>query len=639
MSKLNPLRSRLFALARRRWLLRLLTGYSGLALAVLWVLLAAFAVDWCLELSRPYRVGTLAVIAGVVLWGFARYVRPMLGLRESLIDMALFVEGQHHIDSDFVAALEFESPQAAQWGSPQLEDAVIDDVAAASPRVNVFRGLDYRSLRRRAGTLAVMAGLIAGAVALWPDHAAAFLNRLLLGSAHYPTRTRIDELTVNGQKLDLTPGKLSIVKVPYGAGLEIAAVCSGVLPDAGRADLWDLDGPHRGELDLLPEDSQGPTDALHRRYTGRMAKLLNSIGFQLYLGDAWTDPTRVLVVPLPSIDVQLKVTPPAYTSGGDSLESPAGARQISVIEGSRVDVVLHSNKGLAQAKLTIKKQDYALERDGSRSSTEKEAWVTAGDTPLGQVVEPVYYTIQVVDSDGLSLEKPIEGYIRIRPDNPPKAFADVRTRTVLKNAVANIFYGASDEYGLAELNVKVRVLRASKEGGKEKEEAAAKKLSVPLSGRPRRVSSLLFQLDRELENALNQPQLAPPLREAFARHEVRLSPEARISFARRGGGRWLLADPAEKLNFEIRSESSHLNVYRVFPLDLSAFDLAVGDQVRLELEAVDYRGDMPGKAAVSEAIVLNVTDETGFLAASTETDQRSADQLDAIIRLGLGETP
>jgi hypothetical protein len=78
-----------------------------------------------------------------------------------------------------------------------------------------------------------------------------------------------------------------------------------------------------------------------------------------------------------------------------------------------------------------------------------------------------------------------------------------------------------------------------------------------------------------------------------------------------------------------------------FPLDLSTLSLKRGDQVRITLEGHDYRGDNPGKIGVSESIILQVTDERGVLAAMTETDQRTARQMDLIIQrqLGLGDSP
>ncbi len=789
MTKLKVLRSRLSALSRRRWLVRVVTGFSGLCLAAVWVLLAAFVVDWLLELPRIYRAGSLAVIGVTLLWAFRRFVRPSLGQRESLIDMALFVEGRHKIDTDLVAALEFESPEADAWGSRELEDAVIDRVSDLSRGVNVFHGMDYATVLRRGTSLAALVVLIAAGAGLFPGHAAAFLDRLLLGHAHYPTRTQIVHVVINGQPVDLSPGKVTTVPCPYGHALEFRVHGAGELPETGTAKLWDLESRVESDLDLSPvtsgsaagvgpkigaapsgraaskeelirratldltglpptaeevaafvaddspdayeklvdrllaspaygerfakhwldlaRNSDDPKDSQFtlrdfiirslnsekpgeglpiaemlagdppppapggRVYAGRVAKLITSVGFQIHLGDAWTDPASVRVVPLPRVDVVLRVTPPAYTAAGDeSLETPEGQRQVAVIENSRVDVLLRSNKPLASAKLVVKNQEYALVRDASDSTghvgeslrdspsrlgetrpraatAERDAWTIAGDSPLARVTEPMQYVIHVQDQDGLTLEKPIEGYIRLRADNPPKAFADVRTKHVLKSAVANVFYGASDDYGLAELKLKVRVLRTGQN------ESPAKEFKLPLAegtadatdpgqAHPRRVSSMLFQLARSFEQTLPQTSPAAPPRELvdeFAQRHVTLSAAATIPFARPGGGRWMIADPTHGLDFEIRHEAPKLNVYRIYPLRLNEFDLQVGDQVRIELAATDFRGESPGKSGVSEALILTVTDESGFLAASAETDQRSAEQLDAIIRLGLGDSP
>ncbi len=252
MTKLRLLRSRLSALSRRRWSVRVLTGFSGLSLAVVWVLLAAFLVDWLLELPRPYRMGSLVAITVVVLWAFRRFVRPSLGQRESLIDMALFVEGQHKIDTDLVAALEFEAPEADAWGSRKLEDAVIDRVSDMSRGVNVFRGMDYATTLRRGTSLAALVVLIAAAAGLFPGHLAAFLDRLLLGHAHYPTRTQIVQVVINGQIVDLAPGKEATVACPYGQALEFRVHGAGELPQAGTAKLWDLESRVESDLELSP---------------------------------------------------------------------------------------------------------------------------------------------------------------------------------------------------------------------------------------------------------------------------------------------------------------------------------------------------------------------------------------------------
>ena len=73
---------------------------------------------------------------------------------------------------------------------------------------------------------------------------------------------------------------------------------------------------------------------------------------------------------------------------------------------------------------------------------------------------------------------------------------------------------------------------------------------------------------------------------------------------------------------------------------LAALGLKKGDQVRVTLTATDYRGSGKGQTSSSEPIVLDITDVSGILAALSETDERSAKQLETIIerQLGVGGT-
>src|SRR5687767_452153 len=121
MSKLVPLKSRLAELKQRRWWLRFGAAASGLLLAVALALAAMWLIDWLFELDRALRLLMLAAAGGCLAWTWKRFVKPLLGWEESELDMALLVERQQEIDSDLVAALQFESPTAARWGSTQLE--------------------------------------------------------------------------------------------------------------------------------------------------------------------------------------------------------------------------------------------------------------------------------------------------------------------------------------------------------------------------------------------------------------------------------------------------------------------------------------------------------------------------------------
>src|SRR5688572_2058688 len=150
MTKLQPLKSHLSALRHRRWRLRTGTALAGVLVAALWTLSMLGVMDWLVEPDRLLRVVLLLIAAGVIVWGWRHFPLPLLGQHESELEMALLVERQQHIGSDLVAALQFESPTAAKWGSPQLETAVIDYVAEFGREIDVFQGLSTEQFRRRA---------------------------------------------------------------------------------------------------------------------------------------------------------------------------------------------------------------------------------------------------------------------------------------------------------------------------------------------------------------------------------------------------------------------------------------------------------------------------------------------------------
>ena len=119
MRRLRPLRRRLARLRGRRRRFRLATAATALAIALLWALAGVFALDWWFQRNIDVwqRLLLVGLATGGVAWAFARFSRPWLGKREDDMDMALLVQRQAGIDSDLVAALQFQSADAAGWGS------------------------------------------------------------------------------------------------------------------------------------------------------------------------------------------------------------------------------------------------------------------------------------------------------------------------------------------------------------------------------------------------------------------------------------------------------------------------------------------------------------------------------------------
>ena len=197
-SKLKTLRSNLDSLRKRRSSVRLTTAYSGFLAAAIWVVFGCFLLDWVLEMNGAQRVILMLISAYGLVYSFRRYAAPLLQSRESLFQTALLVEKTKGIDSDLIAALQFEEPGAEEWGSAELQDAVKDNVAEMSKGLDVFEGYSADDLGKRVAAFLV-SGLLVGFLAVtYPGYTSAFLDRLLLGAALYPTNTTIEKIAIGG---------------------------------------------------------------------------------------------------------------------------------------------------------------------------------------------------------------------------------------------------------------------------------------------------------------------------------------------------------------------------------------------------------------------------------------------------------
>ena len=347
--------------------------------------------------------------------------------------------------------------------------------------------------------------------------------------------------------------------------------CSGELPEAGRAELTARLSGLQKTIDLKPQ-SKGSSV-----YVGRLEPLQEDVRYQLYLGDAWTDPAMLGPRELPVVTVELEVEPPTYARSDTdetSTKMPIGMRQISVIEGSRVVVHLRSNKPLKEATLSIEGEGngdkpHLLRHLEAEDGQQVDSWVLDQDeSPLAAVVEPVRYAVAVVDEDGQRLPRPIEGTIRIQADTPPRVAAAINTRYVLPNAIPAVHFRAMDDYGLRRLAIQYQVSRDGAE--------------APRTG------------------------------------EIEM---------------YALADGAKPPRDVQPTEG--------FTLDLTPLQLSKGDTLEVTVTAVDYRGDRPGETAQADPVVFEVTDEQGVRASMLESDRHSAQQLKTMIQrqLGIGDSP
>ncbi len=472
MTQLTQRRTDISALRRKRLSLRRATAYCAVGTAVLWTLAVAFLIDFRLEASVLFRAALLFAIVAVVAWAWQRVARPWLRDRETDLDVALMIEDQCRAErsplgSDLVAAIQFESPQAANWGSVALEQVVVEDVAARSVSLDVMAGLRTEVLARRATVLLVSAVVFAAAVAIFPGHAAAFFNRvLLLGRMHYPTATLIDKIILNGKELLPAIGREPVaVACPQGQPLSIEVFVSGELPTVGRMELQITD-ERKLTVELSPvAKADELADRQWTVYTGKVDRLNDSATYQVYLGDAWTDPAQLDLVPMPVVDCQLSATPPEYARAAmaNRRDQPsAGARNLEVLEGSHVVVDVECrNKRLASASMVIDGKMYPL---ASLGGDDRRWRLDPKGTPIASIGAELTYQITAVDEDGLSPERPTEGVVRIKPDRPPRITAQAKTRFVLPTGRPAIEYRTSDDYAVAQVVAKAIIVRETANG-------------------------------------------------------------------------------------------------------------------------------------------------------------------------------
>lgn len=648
MSPLIELHRRLASLRRRRFWLRAGSALSVMLLVVLWSLVGLFVADWAMRLPVGARLVALLLMGSAwvaVAWWL---VRPWWRQRETEIDLALAVQRQQEIDSDLVAALEFEAAQRSdhkRWGSPVLQQAVIARAAELGRNLDVYQGLNYRPLITQAATLAVSLLVVGVLAVVFAPYAQAFFSRLALSDVPYPSRTRIVQLVINGQEVPAFSLKPIVIRCPEGRPVEIVAQCEGDLPSAGRIELWEAGNQSRSIEPLRPGNASQDTPT--QQYQASIPRLLRNVGFQVHLGDAWTTPGELHVVAMPRVEVTLHTRPPDYLADRiPATVGEPGAMQATVVDGSRVIVRLNSTKPLKPeggAVLTTGDRSFALRRIGpgepasSGDGQTGEQWELDDDaSPLANVKDTIAFEIQVTDVDGLQLSSPIQGYIRRTADRPPKASLQVTTRNVLPAAQPSVLFGAIDDYGLAEL--KLEVTRTGTDG---KPQVLATH-TLPVPRRTEKLEPLLFSAPPQLAAALDEGRLPPEiersLREAGLPKEVALRVEVV-----RPGEVWNLLSSHDAWHFAIKREKKRgtLQVFRQYVLDLAPLKLSPGQELAVAIRAIDDRGSQPGEATLSEPVLITVTGEAAVLADISEPDTRSLETLNRLIQrqLGIGETP
>ncbi len=389
-------------------------------------------------------------------------VLPFIAPRESDEEIALIVERKHQLDSSLIAALQFESPHAVTWGSAQLTSAVVHDAARLGSSLTLDEGQGVHRLSQHALALVGMLTMLIAGIITWPADALIFWNRVCLRSDQYPTRTQIASVTMNGHPVSFNSiSPPPRIRVPFGQTIAVELSAQGEIPTNGFATLSNLKHEVLTRVKLQPIANQAT------QFRGNLTQLVESTDVTFALGDAVSRQIAIDVVPLPFVDVDWNIERPKYAVSSSIEESAdRGARQRSVLEGSAARLELTcSNKRLQSARMLVADTTYELASAVEPGAT-ATVWSLPTGTPFDCLRESIKYEIQVVDQDGLSLERPILGQLRLVADRAPRLTASAVTRKVLPTAEPRIDYVATDDFGIAAIHATIEISHETEDSSK-----------------------------------------------------------------------------------------------------------------------------------------------------------------------------
>lgn len=150
---------------------------------------------------------------------------------------------------------------------------------------------------------------------LIPGYVGVFFNRLLLGAQQYPTLTQIKSIVINGRNVDLSSRVDSKIRIAYGRAVKFEVQATGPAVAGGRIEMAGNKGGQSAVISLEPAEAATavpPVADAVAAFKGQYPRLLEDARCQIYLGDAWTEPLNLTIIPSPTVEVEPEVVPPLY---------------------------------------------------------------------------------------------------------------------------------------------------------------------------------------------------------------------------------------------------------------------------------------------------------------------------------------
>ncbi|MBL7221542.1 MAG: hypothetical protein ISS69_15630 [Phycisphaerae bacterium] len=467
MKRLPKIRAGLARLRLFRSTVRLGVMGSTVLSVLLWAMAIAFLLDFWIHMGQLERTIVLLGVIGTAVWAFVRFLVPALKVHETETALAVMVDGMHGMHSDIVGAIQFDDENRLQYGSKQLRDAVVEYTGQAAGELNFLEGFSRKELFNRMLVFVITAVICLVPAVVYSKYTGAFLKRMVLFEARYPTQTSIEIVspTPDHMQAEGEPVKF-VVRARHVSG-------PSELPKSGTVEIEALTSGMATSIELKRRGQEGDDAVL---YSGTLNSVLDHISYTVYLGDTQSKTRQLKLVPRPRVELDMKIVTPKYVRG-KTPPKPKNRRQAIVVEGSKIiPVITCDNKEIVSGTITFEKSasekttsgnpptPYPLTRRGKTLVLDRALLDPSGKdktpNPLASVTEMVRFEIDVTDSNNQHPESPVKGVVHIAADLPPRAALMGYSRHVVPGATPALMFRTIDDYALDEITLHLAIMDA-----------------------------------------------------------------------------------------------------------------------------------------------------------------------------------
>jgi len=445
--------NKLSAVRRKRAMITALTAATAAVGGVVLLIGLTMLLDWYFELPRYVRAAMLAIELAIVAYVvIARIVWPIIHGPDDE-DLALAVESETpDLRSRLISVIQLMRPDAVATSgmSTSMVGALIRETEQMAQPMDFTRVVKIERLAQIGTVAAVIIVGFGAAVAATAPSSITLAQRAMLMNVAVPRKTIAECLSGN-------------IYVARGEAVTLTGKASGlVIPSEGAVRLDYATG---GSQTFDMTRDEGSKD----HYSRVIENIQGDFTYTILLGDGHSDEFKVTAAIRPAVsNVDCQQKYPDYTKAG-TVKRQTG--DLSLLAGSRLMLNITANKRLKITK-TGEKETNHLHLHGSEldlpltvntTDPTKLTVQDAGQPGMPLPAGTTGFSVHLVDEQGVPSKNPAIYPITIVPDNAPKITISNPKRNeelVTAQATIEIDFDASDDYGVAAMNLRYRVVDA-----------------------------------------------------------------------------------------------------------------------------------------------------------------------------------